>query len=376
MSSGPADVPPDELDSGGLAQSGRRGRRSSNPCVLSAAASWDAACDASLLEPLRAVMATLPAGAAVGVALSAGADSAMLALHAARVAATQQRTLHCFHIHHGLQPEADVWMTQAHALAGLLQVSCHSRRVVVDGQGRGMEAAARAARYAALSELAQGVGLTHMLLAHHQDDQAETVLLRLLRGAGPLGLAAMRPLMRFQELDCHRPWLDQPRSRILASARVFARLSGWQPARDPSNVDPRYARAALRTDLVPVLDARWPAWRQTLARHARQAQDLSAWVDDAAHDDWVRLQPAADGRSFSLAAWRALPPLRQVPVLRYWLRTLGLRMPTEARMHAWLRQLRQVHALGHDRNVRLRHDGVWIVVDRGRVGCVRETQVE
>ncbi|MGB3705645.1 MAG: tRNA lysidine(34) synthetase TilS [Castellaniella sp.] len=334
------------------------------------------ALDPSLLRALDTALAALPAGAAVGVALSAGADSAMLALHAAQTARGRGLRLHCFHIHHGLQAEADDWLIQAHRLAGLLRVCCHSRRVTVDVDGRGMEAAARDARYTALAELAAHAGVGHLLLAHHQDDQAETVLLRLLRGTGPLGLAAMRPVTERGGLIWLRPWLDLPRSAILDSARRFEALSGWRPASDPSNVDERYARGALRAGLAPVLDARWPAWRRTLARHAGQARDLSDWVDETAHADWAGLDPAPDGRAFSLAAWRALPVSRQAPLLRHWLHALGLRMPTEARLQAWLRQLRGVHALGHDRDVRLGHEGVWIVVQRGRVLCISKTQVE
>ncbi|MHA3903464.1 tRNA lysidine(34) synthetase TilS [Castellaniella sp. WN] len=337
---------------------------------------WLPALDPALLRAVDAALAARPADPAIGVALSAGADSAMLALHAARVARRRGLRLHCFHIHHGLQAGADDWLVHAHRLAGLLKADCHSRRVAVDVDGRGMEAAARDARYAALADLAAQAGIGHLLLAHHQDDQAETVLLRLLRGTGPLGLAAMRPVMERDGLVWSRPWLDQPRSMILDCARRFEALSGWRPVGDPSNADDRYARAALRAGLAPALDARWPAWRRTLARHAVQAQELSDWVDEAARADWPGLDPSPDGREFSLAAWRALPAPRQVQALRHWLRALGLRMPTEARLRAWLRQLREVHALGYDRDVRLRHEGAWIVVRRGRVLCLPKTQVE
>ncbi|WP_345797279.1 tRNA lysidine(34) synthetase TilS [Castellaniella sp. MT123] len=338
-----------------------------------AADRWCATYDDDLLTAVRVALADVPAGAALGVALSAGADSAMLALHAARVAADTGRHLHCFHIHHGLQASADEWLNQAHRLAGLIGVSCHSRRVRVDAQGTGMEAAARAARYAALADLAAQAGVGHVLLAHHQDDQAETVLLRLLRGAGPLGLGAMAPVMRRDDLLYLRPWLDQPRSHILQAADRFAAISGWQPVHDPSNRDARYARGAVRADLAPVLDGRWPAWRRTLARHARQARELEQWALDAVREDWPRLDPDADGLGFSLASWRLLPASRQAPVLRFWLRSQGLRMPTEARLDAWLKQLREVHALGHDRQVRLRHESHWIVVQKGRVLLVPET---
>lgn len=331
---------------------------------------WRAACDERLLAAARAALAELPAGAAVGVALSAGADSAMLALHAAVAAADAGRRLDCFHIHHGLQAGADDWLGQAHRLAGLLGVSCHSRRVQVLVRGDGMEAAARSARYAALADLARHAGVDCVLLAHHRDDQAETVLLRLLRGAGPLGLAAMAPATRHQGMGYRRPWLDQPRDRILQAAARFEALSGWRPVQDPSNQDVHYKRAAARLELAPVLDAHWPAWRDALPRHARQARELAQWARDAAHDDWLRLDPQDDGKDFSLAAWRALPAAHQAPVLRFWLQERGLRMPTEARLNAWLKQLREVHALGHDRQVRLRHEKHWIVVQKGRVRLI------
>ena len=337
---------------------------------------WQAALDPALVRAVDVALAGRATGAAIGVALSAGADSAMLALHAAHVARRRALHLHCFHIHHGLQAAADDWRVQAHRLAGLLQVDCHSRRVTVDVDGRGMEAAARDARYAALTDLATHAGVQTLLLAHHQDDQAETVLLRLLRGTGPLGLAAMRPVTQRQGVTWLRPWLEQPRSAILGCAQRFQALSGWQPVSDPTNADERYARGALRTGLGAALDARWPAWRRTLARHAAQAGELSDWVAEAARADWETLDPTPDGHGFSLVAWRDLPASRQAPVLRFWLQGLGLRMPTEARLQDWLRQLRQVHALGHDRDVRLRHEHVWIVVRRGRVLCLSKTQVK
>ncbi|WP_322997017.1 tRNA lysidine(34) synthetase TilS [Castellaniella sp.] len=351
---------------------------------------WRAACDARLLAALRSTLQAWPVDMAVGVALSAGADSAMLALHTAVAAADAGRPVHCFHIHHGLQTAADDWLDHAQRLADLLGLPCHTRRVQLTLQGHGMEAAARAARYQALSEMARAVAIQHMLLAHHQDDQAETVLLRLLRGAGPTGLAAMAPSMQRDQAEIiqygadglspmagaadlaasityHRPWLNHARARILQAADRFADLSAWQPVQDPSNRDCRYARGALRAELAPVLDAHWPAWRQTLARHARQAQDLVCWTQASALDDWLQLDPQDEDRNFSLVAWRRLPAVRQAPVLRFWLQGRGLRMPTEARLNAWLLQLRGVHALGHDRQVQLRHDHHWIVVQKGRV---------
>ena len=332
-------------------------------------------CDPELLEPVRRALAGGD-GAPVAVALSGGADSAMLALHAARAAREAGRVLHAFHVHHGLQADADQWQGHAHRLAARLGISCHSLRVEVAVRGDGMESAARDARYGAFARLAAVTGVGTILLAHHRDDQAETVLLRLLRGAGPLALAAMAPETMRDGLRYLRPWLDVPRERILRCARRHGEASGWWPVDDPSNADPRYARAALRERLAPVLDERWPGWRDTLARHARQGRELALLVDEVARADWAGLDPSADGTEFSLAAWRLLPPARQALALRHWLGLHGLRAPSAARLDELMRQLRGLHALGHDRNMRMRHDGRWIACVRGRIILRPKTQVE
>lgn len=309
------------------------------------------------------------------VALSGGADSAMLAAHAALLAEQTGRTLHCFHIHHGLQPHADAWRTHVHRLASILGVCCHSVRVEVDlGRGDGMESAARTARYEALAHLAAQTGVSHIWLAHHRDDQAETVLLRLLRGAGPLGLAAMAPVSMRGDLSYVRPWLAIPRTRILASADAFARATGWTPVQDPTNLDPAYTRAAVRRQLAPALDDRWRGWQGVLTRHARQSRELASLVAEIAAEDWQKIDPSSDGMSFSLAAWRQLSEPRQAQVLRYWLAAQGLRAPTDARLGELMRQLRGLHALGHDRQMKLKHGETWITCLRGRVMLILKKQ--
>ena len=317
--------------------------------------------DGAAESPLRPVR--------VAVALSGGADSAMLAVHAAIV----QRQLpgielHCFHIHHGLQDVADHWLDHAHRLARGLGIACHSLWVAVErNSGKGVEAAAREARYAGLKRLAAATGVSHILLAHHRNDQTETILMRLLRGTGPVGLAAMAPIAERDGLTYLRPWLEVDRATIVAAADDYASHSGWAAVDDPTNVEDAYTRGAVRGRLVPVLDERWPAWRTILLRHARQARDLSLLLEEVAAEDFARLEPALDASDFSLAAWRELGAQRQVLVLRYWLGLHGLRAPTEARMRELCRQLRGLHALGHDRSMRMRHESRLILCERGRV---------
>lgn len=308
----------------------------------------------------------VPARMAVGV--SGGVDSAMLAVHASAVARIHGIELMLFHVHHGLQEAADGWAEHVVTLGKLLDTPVHIARVrVQEGAGQGIEAAARDARYLALSDLAQGQRLTHILLAHHRHDQAETVLLRLLRGTGPQGMAAMAARSTRDGITYLRPWLDMDRGLIQAIAVEIEQASGWRAVLDPTNADPRYTRAALRELLAPALDTRWPGWRSTLARHARHMADALEVLEEVARTDLASLEPSPDQGSFSLAAWRTLSPVRQAQVLRHWMQINGAQAPTEARMQDLLRQLRQLHSLGHDRQLRVEQAGHVVRCHRGRV---------
>ncbi|AOB30498.1 tRNA(Ile)-lysidine synthetase [Bordetella sp. H567] len=321
------------------------------------------------MRPLRDALAPARADSQpVGVAVSGGADSVMLAVHAAAAARDLGIPLHLLHVHHGLFEQADGWADAVRRLADALQTPVHILRVqVAVSDGSGIEAAARQSRYAALGQAAADLGLRHILLAHHRDDQAETVLLRLLRGAGPTGLAAMSPCMTRDGVVYLRPWLDIPRAAIRDAAAAYAAGHGWMPVQDPSNADERYTRAALRTLLVPALDARWPGWQAIVARHARLAGESAQILDEVAAGDFAGLEPSALGDSFSLASWRRLSSARQAHVLRYWLARQGARMPTEARLAELLKQLRQLHSLGHDRHLVWNHAAHCVRCIRGRV---------
>ena len=179
--------------------------------------------------------------------------------------------------------------------------------------------------------------------------------------------AAMSPRSVRDGLTYLRPWLDIGRQAILQQAREFADLSGWAPVQDPTNADDSYTRAAVRERLAPALNERWPGWQGNLLRHARQSAELKDVLDEVACQDFSTLDPSADARNFSLAAWRSLSKGRQALVLRYWLATLGQRMPTDARLQDVMRQLRGLHALGHDRQMQVKHGNAWIRCLKGRV---------
>lgn len=218
----------------------------------------------------------------MAVAVSGGADSAMLALHAAAIAREQGIDLLLFHVHHGLQDAADAWSEQTRALARLLGLPAHEARVTVaEGAGKGIEAAARDARYRALAGLAREHGAPLVLLAHHRGDQAETVLLRLLRGTGLAGMAAMAPLSRRDEVDYLRPWLDQDRDDILRACAAFEAATGWRAVQDPTNSDPitpaRRCASCWRRRWTRAGPAGAASWRGMRATWPRPRPSWTKW---------------------------------------------------------------------------------------------------
>ena len=323
--------------------------------------------DAFLSRALERVLPSL-ASDTVLLGMSGGADSAMLLVYTSLLAPKYHKRVVALHIHHGLQQPADAWAAHSQALCEMLGVEFIFKRVAVnETSGLGMEASARQARYQAYYEVAQERACYDYLLAHHQNDQAETVLLRLLRGTGAQGMAAMSAMSEYEGVRYHRPWLDVPRARILASAAQWGELTGWHPVQDPTNHDTAYTRAAVRELLVPSLDARWPSWQSNVIRHAQLMQENSLLLSDLAEIDLANLKLSEDKRSFSLIAWRELSEHRQANALRYWLGLQGVLMPSQARMQEWMRQLRSVHQMGTDRKVEFKHQGAVIRLVRGWV---------
>lgn len=318
-------------------------RAESDSCVVSARG--------RLLSPIAQQIERYASEGPLAVGLSGGPDSATLAICAAEHCRRIGVPLFLFHVHHGLLPEANAWAERVLTLADLLNTPVTIERVFVDlTRGLGIEAAARSARHEALLRLAHARGVRALMLAHHRQDQAETVLLRLLRGSGPDGLAAMQPAVQKEGVWLLRPWLDEVRADILTVLADFRQTTGWAAVDDPSNRDPNLGRGALRESLVPLLNQRWPAWTRTLARHARQAQEAHDLLAQHAQALLAGLG-AANGDGLSLAAWRALRDPERVLVLRRWLANQGLPMPSERRLAELVRQLAGVHQMGHDRSL-------------------------
>jgi len=320
-----------------------------------------------LIEALQSALDSQESPGPIAVALSGGPDSSALAITASHYCQARGIKLVLLHVHHGLQAQADQWLEQVQVLAELLEADLEVRHVAVAlDNGLGLEASAREARHQALLDLCQEQGVSTLLLAHHQQDQAETVLLRLFRGAGVTGLAAMRAATRRGSVWLLRPWLGVARQQLKDCVAAFSAHTGWQPVDDPSNRDHALGRGALRETVIPAIQARWPAWSITLARHAELAAQTQDLLSAFGHALLARLRQGQSD-DLSLARWRELPADQQALVLRTWLDHQGVAMPSEKRLAELLRQLRGVHALGHDRSLAWCHGSHQVVCIRGRI---------
>jgi tRNA(Ile)-lysidine synthase len=283
-----------------------------------------------LLQHLADRLAEAPAHA-LCVAFSGGPDSTAL-LHAL-AALPRTRALRAIHVDHALHADSARWAEHARNFCTALQVPCTVLRVAVDlHSGRGIEAAAREARYAALADaLAPG---ERLLTAHHRDDQVETVLLKLLRGAGPEGLGGMRERRPLGAGELWRPLLPLPRSVL----RDYVQSHGLACVDDPANADPRLRRNQLRQEILPRLAAHWPHAVEAITHSAALCRDAA----DALRAQWLpAFETLHDPRSGSLhaAGWRSLAPALREPLLDHWLHARGLPAPGRAQRAQIERQL-------------------------------------
>lgn len=295
--------------------------------------------DRLVLEAVGVSHSAHASGGRIAVAFSGGVDSAVLLDAAVRVAGASNCL--AIHVHHGLSPHADQWLAHCEAFARERAVEFQSQRVEVPtNAGVSVEAAARDARYRALDTLCTLHGVRTLWLAQHADDQAETVLLQLLRGAGLPGLAAMAPEHAPPGASAIRvrPLLHLLRAQLEDYAR--ARALTW--IEDESNADTRYARNALRHDVLPALAVTFPGFRDALARTAAHAASAQRLLDELARID-LAVATRSDGEALSRDALLALDDDRALNLLRYWIRSLGLSAASTARLSDALRQLREIH---------------------------------
>jgi tRNA(Ile)-lysidine synthase len=273
---------------------------------------------------------------ALAVALSGGADSSALAL------AAQERwpgRVVALHVHHGLQAAADGFEAHVRAQCQRWGMACHVQHIQAQhAPGHSPEAAAREGRYRALAEMAQSAGASHVLLGHHADDQVETIMLALSRGAGLPGLSAMPTNFERHGVRFARPILTVDPQAL----REWLAGQGIAVVQDPSNDNTEFTRNRIRHGLLQAWRRDFPAYASTLARSAEHAAQAQTLLDDLARIDLQRV-----GVPPSIAGLQALSAARQTNVLRHWLRSEHGVAPSQAQMAALLSQIRACTTRAH-----------------------------
>lgn len=285
-------------------------------------------------------------GRRIVVALSGGVDSVVLLDLLERLRGECGFELGAVHVNHQISESAQDWEGFCVRLCEARKIPLTVRRVRVPRRGKqGLEAAARSARYAVFA----GIDADCLALAHHLDDQAETILLNLLRGTGVRGAAGM-PGVRTQLLASGttravyaRPFLDVTRAQLLS----YAGDRGLLWVEDDSNTDTTFSRNFLRREVMPQIEQRFPAYRQALARAARHFSEAAQLLDELAEID---LREALHQDKLQIAVLAHLSRARAKNLLRVYLTTQGVPMPDAERLEEWLRQL---VTAGEDRVIRL-----------------------
>ncbi len=278
----------------------------------------------------------------LGVAYSGGADSTALLL------AVHERwpgRVQALHVNHGMQAAASSFEQHCVRVCGELGIPLHIANLAVKpSRGESPEAAARQARYAALASLSSKFAIQNIAIAQHADDQVETVLLALSRGAGVKGLSGMPPSFHRHGVHFHRPLLDVSAAAIrewLSHAVV-----AWVD--DPSNTDEKLTRNRIRHQLMPAIRQAFPAFRQTVARSARHAAQAQRLLTELAE-----LDAQTTGMPPKLKALQGLNEERQANLLRHWLvRDHGV-SASEAQMTELLKQIASCQTRGHRIHLRV-----------------------
>ena len=272
----------------------------------------------------------VPNGSSLLLGLSGGVDSVVLLHLLAQLSPQFSWRLSALHVHHGISPHADSWAAFCAELCSKLSIPFQVERVDIKPlRAMGIEAAARQLRHAALAR--QSVDF--IALAQHRDDQAETLLLQLLRGAGVRGASAMPLLKSGQSTpSLIRPLLDIERSELEA----YASEHGLQWVEDGSNEDTSYPRNFLRHRVLPELEQRFPAYRSTLARSARHFAEAAELLDELAAQDG---SSAIKGDCLSVESLRKQSSVRGKNLLRYFLALRCAPIPDSTRLAEMLRQL-------------------------------------
>jgi tRNA(Ile)-lysidine synthase len=287
----------------------------------------------SLLEQLASTIeANIPTHSSVAIGLSGGLDSVVLLHLLHSLAPRFQLKLSAVHIHHGISQHADDWADFCSQLCAQLELPLKIEKVKINESNQilGIEAAARQLRYSAFEE----IKTDFIALAHHADDQAETLLLQLLRGSGLKGAASM-PILKAAKNALPallRPLLNLSRQDLLN----YATEQNLSWIEDESNADTRYARNFLRHQIFPTLAQKFPAYRETLSRSAQHFAEANTLLDELAQQDSAG---AIESNSLQLASLSKLSTARAKNVLRHFIQQQSAPMPHALQLSEILQQL-------------------------------------
>lgn len=270
----------------------------------------------------------------IWAAYSGGLDSHVLAHWLAQHQRQFTQPIRLVHVDHNLHPQSPAWANHCQQVAQHLQLPLDVLRVEVKHiDHMGLEAAARLARYQAI---ATHIGKNAVLVtAQHQQDQAETIMLQLLRGAGSLGLSAMQTSAIWQYMQLLRPLLHIDRTTLEAYAKQHQLI--W--VEDPSNLNTNIRRNFLRHQVWPKMKQRWPALNQTLARSAAHLAEAQQLLDERAEEDLQMLSADWLQHSLNIPALLALSSARQRNVLRFFIRKLGFKLPSTTILQCLIEEL-------------------------------------
>ncbi len=300
------------------------------------------------------------------VAYSGGVDSHVL-LHLCAASPAFKGKITAVYVHHGLQSEAEAWGGHCRSIAKALGVRFVLLRVnALAKPGESPEEAARNARYQALQSLINQGDV--LLLAQHQEDQLETVLLQLFRGSGLKGLSGMPESMAFGSGLLLRPLLDVPKQAINSYAKAHA----LQWVEDPSNQLSDYDRNFLRNGIVPLLRQRWPALAKTVSRSAKHCAQAQSLVSVLARDLFLTVFNEVDG-TLAISQLQRLDMAEQQLVIRHWFGHWGLKMPAQAVIS---RLFAQVLAAREDSGPVLAGRGYCLRRYRDKLYCLRQLEFE
>ncbi|MGQ8366308.1 tRNA lysidine(34) synthetase TilS [Glaciecola sp. 1036] len=259
------------------------------------------------------------------VAYSGGVDSTVILHLALQYAQKESKTLKAIHINHQISSNADAWQQHCEHQCELLGIKCYSVKVdVAKDAKKGLEAAARDARYEAIAQRLDNQSI--VLLGQHQDDQGETLLLQLMRGAGPKGLSSMPEYKLQNNLHYLRPLLGVTRAQILD----FAKNENLQWIEDESNQSTKFDRNFLRHQIVPVLQQRWPEANKVLAKSALRCADESQVLQE--YMALLANDILGEDKSIFVDKFALLSDVTKTAFVRYWCELLNLPLPNATQL--------------------------------------------